>query len=394
MATRPIRLLILATHPVQYASPQFRAYAEDPRIDVSVAYCSLEGAQASHDPDFDATFAWDVPLLNGYRWTLVPNRSPRPNLRGFLGLLNIGLWRMFRRGQFDVVISLLGYRSASSWLAIVGAKVYRVPIVLTLDAHSAAPADRRGWKVPLKRALLPLIFRLPQGVFAPSSRTAAYVRSMGVSTPVFLTPSVVDDGFFRAGAAASDRAMTRESWDVPDDAFVALFVGKLVPWKRPRDVLQAVARAPDAYAVIAGDGELRASIESDAVSLGITHRVKFLGFVPQTELPAVYAASDVLILPSEYEAFGLVVNEMFATGNPAVVSDACGSVGDLVRDGVTGFVVEVGDIAGYARAIRLLSGDRELTSRLGKNASDRLRDWGLAQNRDAVVAASRELARR
>ena len=390
----PVRVLIIATHPVQYASPQFREYAADERLDVSVAYCSLEGAEETYDPGFGATFAWDVPLLDGYRWKLVPNRSPRPRLWGAFGLMNTGLQSMIRHDRFDVVISLLGYRSVSSWIAIAAAKLRRVPLVLTLDAHVVDPVDGKDWKVPIKRVLLPLIFRIPEGVFVPSSLTAAYVRRMGVRTPVFLTPFVVDTEFFRDRSAVADRAVTRRAWGVPDDAFVALFVGKFAPWKRPGDVLEAIARLPDAWAVMAGDGPLRSELERTADRLGIRDRVHFLGFVHQTELPAVYASADVLILPSEYEAFGVVVNEMFAAAHPVVVSDACGSRGDLVRDDETGFVVEVGDVAGYARALGNLARNPELAARMGKAAADRLDAWGPAQNREAVVEASRSLAGR
>ena len=394
MSPDPVRLLIVASHPVQYASPQFRFYTADERLDVTVAYCSLEGAEQMHDPDFDVTFAWDVPLLDGYRWELVPNRSPRPRLRGALGLVNTGLWSMIRRDRFDVVISLIGYRSLSSWIAIAAAKLRRMPLVLTLDAHVVQPVDGKSWKVPIKRAVLPLIFRIPDGVFAPSSRAVKYVQEMGIETPIFMTPVVIDSDFFRSGAAAADRESVRRDWGIPEDAFAVLFVGKFASWKRPGDVLEAVARVPGAYAVLAGDGPLRPGLERRASELAVADRVRFLGFVPQTRLPEVYAAADVLMLPSDYEPFGLVVNEMFAADHPAVVSDACGSAGDLVRDGETGFVVEVGDVAGYAFALGNLARDPDSAARMGKAASNRLDTWGPAQNREAVVEASRALAGR
>ncbi len=393
MSPRSVRVLIIASHPVQYASPQFRGYAADDRLDLTVAYCSLEGAEASHDPDFDATFAWDVPLLDGYRWKLMQNRSPRPSLRGAFGLMNPGLWSMIRRERFDVVISLIGYRSVSSWIAIAAAKLRQIPLVLTLDAHVVQPVDGKSWKVPVKRVVLPMIFRVADGIFAPSRRTVRYVRELGIDTPTFLTPFVVDTDFFRSGAAAVDRSKVRRDWGVPDEAFVALFVGKFTSWKRPGDMLDAIAKVPAIHAVFAGDGPLGGVLEGHAHALGVADRVRFLGFVPQTRLPEVYAAADVLMLTSAYEAFGLVVNEMFAAGHPAVVSDACGSVGDLVRDGETGFVVEVGDIEAYAQTLRRLSSDPDLAARLGKAASDRLDSWGPDQNREAVVEASRALAR-
>jgi glycosyltransferase involved in cell wall biosynthesis len=87
---------------------------------------------------------------------------------------------------------------------------------------------------------------------------------------------------------------------LPEEAFVALFVGKLVPWKRPGDFLEAVARAPGVFAVLAGEGPLRSHLEARASRPDLAGRVRFLGFVNQGGLPGVYSASDVLVLPSEH----------------------------------------------------------------------------------------------
>ena len=114
---------------------------------------------------------------------------------------------------------------------------------------------------------------------------------------------------------------------MPADGIVALFAGKLAPWKRPGDLLEAAARVPRAFVVYAGDGELREQLAERARRLGLADRVRFLGFVNQSALPATYRAADVLVLPSEFEPFGLVVNEAFASGTPAIVSTACGAVG-------------------------------------------------------------------
>src|SRR5271168_601617 len=78
MTQRPLRVLLIGTHPVQYSSPMFRLYANDPRLEIQVAYCSLQGAEAEFDRDFGVEVKWDVPLLEGYPWVEVPNRSWSP----------------------------------------------------------------------------------------------------------------------------------------------------------------------------------------------------------------------------------------------------------------------------------------------------------------------------
>jgi glycosyltransferase involved in cell wall biosynthesis len=90
-----------------------------------------------------------------------------------------------------------------------------------------------------------------------------------------------------------------------------------------------------------------------------------MGFVNQSELPAVYASADVLVLPSDgQETWGLVVNEAMACGIPAIVSDAVGCGPDLIEPGLTGATFPLGDVAALASAIeRVLSFDAERTRR-------------------------------
>ncbi len=387
MEVEPVRVLLVSSHPAQYAAPQYRRYAADPRVNVTVAFCSLAGAELAVDRDFGVQVKWDIPLLNGYTWVNPPNRSPRPNLHGFWGLLNPGMWSLVRRGGFDVVVCY-GYRAASFWIAGVAARLSGTALVLTTDAHSLAPRDGRRWKVPAKRILLRQFFRRADGVFAPSTRTRRFVETLGVGPErVFLTPYVVENGFFSDLARSANVAEVRARWRIPPGATVALFCAKLASWKRPADLLEAASRVEGLHVIYAGDGPLRAELEQRTRDLGLQGRVRLLGFVNQRRLPEVYAASDVLVLPSEYEPFGVVVNEAFACGRPAVVSDACGAVGDLVRDAETGYVVPAGDVSLLAERLRTLQRDGLLRRSMGDRARLRIAEWGPEQNVEAFVQA-------
>jgi glycosyltransferase involved in cell wall biosynthesis len=390
-----MKVLLVSSHPVQYAAPQFRRYAVDPRLDVTVAYCSLQGAEPGPDPDFGVAVGWDIPLLEGYRWVHLANRSIRaPGLQGFFGLLNPGLWKFVRRGDFDLVVCY-GYKAASFWIAALAAKFSGAALVFTTDAHTLTPRDGARWKIPIKRALLPLIFRFADAALGPSSRTIALLHALGLPEDrCFLTHYVVDNDFFSHLAAAADRRAVRRRWGIPNGVVVALFVGKLVAWKRPGDLLAAAARVPSLYVVFAGEGSLRKNLEVRTEAPDLAGRVRFLGFVNQRHLPEVYAGSDVLVLPSEYEPFGVVVNEAFSCGIPAVTADACGAAGDLVRDGETGYVVPVGDVATLAEKLSRLVQDAGLRRAMGEKARATVEKWGPEQNADAFVKACLTIAAR
>jgi len=121
--------------------------------------------------------------------------------------------------------------------------------------------------------------------------------------------------------------------------------------------------------------------------------VRFLGFVNQSALPPAYVGSDLLVLPSAHEPFGLVVNEAMLCGRPAVVSDVVGAKFDLIREGETGFVFLMGDIDALAAILRDLLPDRPRLERMGEAARRRMETWSPREYVEDLVAAV-EAARR
>ena len=118
-------------------------------------------------------------------------------------------------------------------------------------------------------------------------------------------------------------------------------MGKLVPRKRPLDLIDAAACLDDPPGLLfVGDGALRPELENRARTAGLRH-VKFAGFRNQSEVPTCYGAADLLALPSSHEVAPLVLNEAMCSGLGLVVSAAVPSAVDLVEDGVNGYVHEV-----------------------------------------------------
>jgi glycosyltransferase involved in cell wall biosynthesis len=133
-----------------------------------------------------------------------------------------------------------------------------------------------------------------------------------------------------------------------------LFAGKLIPFKRPLDLIIAASkcrnRAVRVEVMIAGSGALEPDLAGAAEGLSVP--LYLLGFRNQTEMPAAYAAADCLVLPSDgRESWGLVANEALACGRPIVVSSSCGCAPDLVSNGDVGRAFPVGDVEALADAI-------------------------------------------
>jgi glycosyltransferase involved in cell wall biosynthesis len=388
-----VRVLAVLSHPVQYFSPVFRLYEADPRLEFTAAYCSMHGVERSPDPEFGQEVAWDVPLLEGHSWVELPNRAARPRINRFFGQINPGLVRLITRNRWDVVV-VFGYSTISQWLAIAAARLTRTPYAIVTDSTSLTAFPIPEWKARLKRRLVPAIYRAADAVFSMSSRSHGHMLELGVAPErVHVTPYVVDNGFFAERCAAADGGALRAANGLTGDRLLVLFCGKLVPWKRPADIIEAVALVPEADLILAGDGPLRPALAELAERLGAADRVHFAGFVNQSALPSYYKGADVLTLVSDYDAFGLVVNEAFNCGTPAIVSDSCGAADDLVEDGRSGFVVPTGDVGALADRLRLLAADPALRTRLGEGARARIGSWGPEDNARTFVAACTATAR-
>ena len=389
------RTLTICSHPVQYMSPLLRSMAQHPQIDLQVAYCCLRGAHTGYDPDFGTAIQWDVPLLDGYNWVEIPNIGT--GTEAFLGLCNPGLWRLIRQGNFDAVVCHTGYLKASFWIAFLAARLSGSVFLFGTDANSLAPRDSRSWKVTFKKFLWPRLFSLADQIIVPSSRTRDLMRSLGFAEDrITLTPYCVDNDWWTAQSADVDRAAIRSTWRVEPDAAVVLFCGKLQPWKRPGDLLEAFAATGITRAVLvfAGEGPLRQTLFQRALDLGIAARVRFLGFVNQSALPAVYKASDLMVLPSEYEPFAVVVNEASCCGCPVAASDRVGATIDLIAPVNPDFIFPCGDVSVLTGLLqRALSDPNELAGR-GDDALRRMQSWSARENISGLLeAVERALSR-
>jgi len=378
------RVLVIGSHPVQYMSPLLRRMAEHPKFDLQVAYCTLRGAEAALDPEFNVTVKWDVPLLEGYRWEEIPNLGSGDE--SFFGLNNPGLWKAIRKGKFDAVICHTGYVCASFWISYVACKFSKTAFLFGTDAWSLDSRDGNRLKYYLKKACWPVLFSMADQVIVPSSATRDLMRSLKVpETRITVTPYVVDNDWWIAESAKVDRNVVRAAWGAGVATKVFLFCAKLQPWKRPLDLLRAFARVAavdgyDALLVFAGEGNQRADLEKEAAVLGVAERVRFLGFVNQSQLPEVYTSADLMVLPSEYEPFAVVVNEAYCCGCAVAVSDRVGAGRDLVASVNPNLIFACGDINGIAGILRNCMLDRESFSEMGQRGQKRIETWSPREN--------------
>jgi glycosyltransferase involved in cell wall biosynthesis len=175
---------------------------------------------------------------------------------------------------------------------------------------------------------------------------------------------------------------SRRDLGTPPDAPLLLCLARLHRKKGLDTLLEAMALLPEAHLWLAGEGELRNTLEAQGARLGLLpRRLRFLGW--RQDRGALLRAADLLVVPSRYEPFGTVVIEGWAAGTPVVAAAAAGPAA-TITDGETGLLVPVDDAPALAAAIRRVLGDGALRQRLVSGASAALE---ARYSRAAVVSA-------
>jgi glycosyltransferase involved in cell wall biosynthesis len=268
------------------------------------------------------------------------------------------LWGLASSGRYRAVICSTAGRVApvAGW---AGARRARVPVILwaSLWAHPRTAAHAIGY-LALRR-----LYASADAVVTYGPHVSDYVRERGARN-VHVAPQSVDNDFWRGGEAQAEPLPA--GW--PGEAGTRfLFVGRDAP-EKGLDVLErawrkASSSLADSTLVLAGGASVPSSLEGT--------RTIAVGTLDSERLRAVYAACEVLIVPSTAtstfrEPWGLVVNEAMNKGLAVISSDAVGAAaGGLVRDDVDGVIVPAGDSAALAGAIERLAVDPELRQRLG-----------------------------
>jgi len=177
----------------------------------------------------------------------------------------------------------------------------------------------------------------------------------------------------RTDVDESVRAETRRQLGVAQDAFVVGWVGRMTAVKRTDDVVRAlrglVDRGVDAHLCLVGDGPDRDHLEQYAHELGVVRRCLFVGY--QEDVARFYSAIDALLLPSVNEGTPVSVIESLAAQRPAVATRV-GGTPDVIRDGVDGFLVEVGDADALSERLAELAADPERRAKMGHDGRERV----------------------
>ena len=365
------RLGVVAFGPIQYHTPLFQLLTKRGNVALDVLFLSDNGLQLSLDPGFGLPVAWDIDLLSGYEHRFLSTMSEPVG--------RISRIRMLARwiALHDAIV-VNGYNSPWMLLTMLLCRLRGVPYLLRASSHPRGLSGgfRRGPRHLAARAVV----RASAGGLVMGQLNGDFYRRNHARFVSF-APNSVDNERFAAPPPVSRSALL-ERWGLPGGHPVILFSGKLIPRKRPLDLVAAVRLLKKEVTVIfVGDGSL-----ADHVRRSLNPATGVVtGFVNQTMLPAYYHTADLLVLPSEAETWGMVVNEAMAAGALPVVSDRVGCAPDLASG--VGEVFRCGDIPDLAAAL-----SRALTRINDPGRRDEMRQHAALYGLDRTAAGFEQAA--
>lgn len=388
------RLAFIVSHPIQYYVPLYQRLAAGGDVEIKVFYTWHAATQGIRDHGFGKVIAWDIPLTSGYDFAQVENTSRNPGTHHFWGLRNPALVTEVLAWRPDFV-HVTGWAWFSHLQALFELHQRGIQTLFRGDSHLLDRPSRGGVTWQIKRLILRKVFSWPAEFLYVGKANRAYYETFGVKDDrLHYCPHSIDVDRFTdpSGQYLAEAQQWRNALGI-GNRLVVLFVGKFEQKKRPVELMEAFSKLNNgATLLLVGDGVLRGPIEEAARAR--PDRFRVLPFQNQSRMPVVYRMGDLLVLPSSHaETWGLAVNEAFASGLPAIVSDRVGCAQDVITPEV-GTVFPARDWARLTKDLAELTSNSDTLKLMGKAASARARKFDISRTVDTLMESIQKLSTR
>lgn len=378
------KLAIVTTHPIQYNAPIFKILNSRGKVHIKVFYTWEQSKDEVYDPDFKRAIKWDIPLLDGYDFSFVKNIAKDPGSHHFRGIHNPSLIDEIIDFKPDGIL-VFGW-SFISHLKVM--RFFRGKVPVFFRGDSTLLDDVPGVRSWLRNQALRWVYRKVDKAFYVGKKSKEYYIKNGLrENKLIFAPHAIDNQRFECAVKKGGEFDLREKFKISRSELVFLFAGKLEPRKNPILLIDSFKfhGIKNVHLVIVGNGILEEEVKRRAGSFPYIH---FLDFQNQLSMPSIYASSDVLVLPSRSETWGLAVNEAMACGKAVLVSDKCGCAEDLVEEGKNGFVFESENLADLKSKLLYFSEKpREEIEEMGKASFHKIQDWSFEKVAESIENA-------
>ena len=376
------RLAIITTHPIQYNAPLFALLEARGKIKIKVFYTWGEDVlENKYDPGFDKNIEWDIPLLEGYEYVFVANVANSPGSHHYKGVHNPTLIKEIQEWGANALL-VYGWNFKSHLAAI---RFFYKKVHVFFRGDSTLLDEKIGVKQLLRQIFLKFVYSYIDKALYAGIANKAYFKAMGLKEEkmVFM-PHAIDNSRFSANEKYKNEAkLLKAKLGIEKGALIFLFAGKLDHNKNVALLIKAFigTNTKVHYLLIVGNGVKETELKEMSK---LHNNIIFLNFQNQQQMPAIYAASDVFVLPSKSETWGLSINEAMAAGKPIIASNTIGATFDLVVNDVNGFIFKSGDVTHLRKTLEHFINDVNAVSLMGKVSLEMIHKYSYAKDCEVI----------
>jgi glycosyltransferase involved in cell wall biosynthesis len=361
----------ILTHPIQYQSPLIK-YLTKKGIKITVLYRSDFSTKEYFDTQFKKKIKWDIDLLKGYNYKFL-NYIGSNKVTTFLPLTTD-----FYKNIFTDTTKIIWIHGIKNWYnltIIILAKFTNKKIFVRDESHLL----NRGMQK--KRGFLNKLFNLFLFKFIDNF-IDAYLAIGSINKKFYLSNGIKKDKIFYVPYTVDNNLFYKKKKIKKNKKIIFLYAGKFTRNKGADLLLKAIYKLnkkklflSNTKFIFIGDGEIK-NESVEFVKKNKLTNVKFFPFQKKyKDLIKFYHSSDVFILPSRFENWGMTINEAMAAENAIICSEQCGASYDLVKNSVNGYTFKNSDADDLSNKINLVFKFRNRINYLKKNSLKLILKW-------------------
>jgi glycosyltransferase involved in cell wall biosynthesis len=292
------------------------------------------------------------------------------------------------KDKIDVVICV-GYTPFTPIISFLFCKIFKKPFILWCGTTMQSEQSKKN---PFNRFVKKIIIKKSNACLAYGSYAKDFLIKYGAKDKnIFICSNAVDNEFF----FKCTKRYKKETGQIKKQLVVGqnkiiLYIGQLIDRKGIFDLLKAFKlvkkEIQNVSLLIIGSGPIEIKLKQYCRENKLTD-VLFMGFKQKDELIKHYAIADIFVLPSSNEVWGLVINEAMACGLPIITTNQVGASGDIVKNGVNGYIIEPKDSEMLSKKMLKILKNDNLKEQMGQRSRQIIEDWGIKQGLNGTLKA-------
>jgi len=292
------------------------------------------------------------------------------------------------KDKTDIVICV-GYVPLTPIISFLFCKIFKKPFIMWSGTIIKSEQSKKNI---FKRFAKKIIIKKSNAYLAYGSYAKDFLIKYGAKDKnIFICSNAVDNEYFSQGCKRHGREIEKikEQLGVRDNKII-LYVGQLIKRKGVFDLLKAFKlikkEVQNVSLLIIGNGPIEIKLkqycrENDLVD------VIFVGFRQKDELIKYYAIADIFVLPSSNEVWGLVINEAMACGLPIITTNKVGASGDIVKNGINGYIIEPKNLEMLSEKILKILKNDNIRKQFGQKSKEIIKGWGIEEEVNGALDA-------